>query len=156
MCLPLIAGVAGPLTIGGVGVGTIATGAAAAGTLVQGLSGVSQQKTNARVAEVRGRNALRQAIEQESRIRTRNERTLSTLRLQDIASGFAINQGSKLEVAKDDAAQLELDALTARFAGTAENINQQNVARASRSQARLGLAATLLTTGATAAKGFGS
>ncbi len=95
------------------------TVASAIGTIQQGNSRAAAARYNATVAERNAVIARQQAAAEARRIRDAGARALGQQRAAFSASGVTA-EGTPLDVLGDTAASVELDALTARYAGEVE------------------------------------
>lgn len=122
--------------------GIVTAIAAVAGTALSVVSSIQQgqqqaawQRYNAQLAEQAANQTRAEAAEEERRYRQRSELILSQRRAIMGASGVAIDQGSPLLAAGQQAADLELGALDIRYSGENRARGYQTEADYDRAQA---------------------
>lgn len=86
------------------------------GQLQQGEAEEKAGLANAAIARQNAEESIRQAQEDERRLRVQGLKTLGDIRASYGASGVT-NQGSALEVLKANASAIELDALNVKYEG---------------------------------------
>lgn len=106
------------MALGGVGEAALVVGTivAIAGTAVSISAAKSTADFNAKIAGLDAARAREAARIKEDNIRLKNKRLLGVVRANTGSSGLLI-EGSALEVLAENAAEGELEALTARFGG---------------------------------------
>lgn len=120
-----------------------AMGAMAVGSAVSAVSQISSGYAqrdaldyNARVAEMHAAAAEQSAALEEETTRKRVSRVQGTVRARAAAAGLDIGEGSPLDVLAENAAEGELEALTARYSGAVEASRARSQANLSRYQGK--------------------
>lgn len=115
---------------------------------------------NARIARVNSRLSREKATDDERRLRIIGAKEIGDIRTGYASSGVT-SEGSAMEVLRESAGNIELDALTIRYRGDQEAKVYELQARAederagsARRMGKYGMASGLLSGGASLARGF--
>lgn len=114
----------------------LALGLAAVNSISQGISANAQGKETQANENEAARIARLQGSANEDSVRRRNAQVLGNMRAAAAQSGFESNSGSFAGLQKQNAGQLELDALTGRYRSELDAISHENAGRSARAAGR--------------------
>lgn len=108
----------------------------AVGAIAQGNAEAAAANANADVADANAKIARQQGTERSNRVRMQARRLLAEQRAAMGEAGFISSTGSNLDLTRDTAAQLELDALSERYAAELDATGFSNSASLYRAEAK--------------------
>lgn len=126
--VPIIAGIGKAATVAGKVATVVGTGMSVYSAIKGGNAAAASAQYDANQAIQNAITARRQADVEALKIRRQGERVLGDMRAAYGASGVDGGQGTPLDVLQDSAAQVELDALTAKYNGELQALGFQRTA----------------------------